>query len=261
MNDQELSDAFGYLRNLWAKGEVCSELPHGLRPATHRDAYRIQALVERQSSATLAAWKIAATSLAGQKHIGVSGPLVGRYIAEQMVAPGGRIPFGNNRMRVAEVEFAFRLGEDIVPRQSLITEDDVVARMASLHPSIEIPDSRYLQFEKVGELHLIADNACAHWLCIGPAMPEVWRDTDLAAFKPVGRVTGKPDVFGLGSNVLGSPRLAMTWFVNEMSGLGITLKRGQFVTTGTCVVPMSIVAGDHVEGDFGALGQVDVHLV
>jgi 2-keto-4-pentenoate hydratase len=83
---------------------------------------------------------------------------------------------------------------------------------------------------------------------------------DLAAFAPVGRVADKPDVHGKGANVLGSPRIAMTWLVNELSAHGITARAGEVVTTGTCLVPMAIAAGDHVEGDFGSLGKVSVSL-
>ena len=35
---------------------------------------------------------------------------------------------------------------------------------------------------------------------------------------------------------------------------------GQTVTTGTCLVPPAIAAGDRIEGDFGALGKVAVEM-
>ncbi len=52
----------------------------------------------------------------------------------------------------------------------------------------------------------------------------------------------------------------MTWLANELSVLGIGLKVGQTVTTGTCLVPLAIAAGDRIEGDFGALGKVAVEM-
>jgi 2-keto-4-pentenoate hydratase len=260
-HSQRYAEAYRLLRGLWHRGEVCERLPDHAVPQTKAEAYAIQSLIEVDSHSPLAAWKIAATSVAGQKHIGVSGPLAGRYISEQVVEDGGIIPFGKNRMRVAEVEFAFRLGEGILPHNHPYTQKETLDRVASLHPAIEIPDSRYSAFETVGELHLIADNACAHWLCLGEAFPDDWRTTDLAAFQPVGKVRGKSDVIGLGRNVLGSPGIAMTWFVNEMSALGVTLSAGQYVTTGTCLVPMAIEPGDHVSGEFGNLGRVSVALV
>jgi len=63
---------------------------------------------------------------------------------------------------------------------------------------------------------------------------------------------------GLGRNVLGDPRIALTWLANELSHLGLTLSRGQVVTTGTCAKPLAIAKGDRIEGDFGVLGRVSV---
>jgi 2-keto-4-pentenoate hydratase len=249
-----------FLIDLWMRQQRCAGLPSDLAPKSKADAYAIQALMEAQSSKPLPAWKIAATSAAGQKHIGVSGPLAGRYIAERVVKSGGIIPFGNNHMKVAEVEFAFRFGQDISPRIDPYTEEEAMVLISHLHPAIEIPDSRYERFEIVGGDALIADNACADWLCIGEAAPDLWRTLDLAAFAPVGYIKGRSEVHGKGANVLGSPRTALTWFINEMSSLGVTLRAGQVVSTGTCLVPMPITSGDHVTGDFGPLGRVEVTL-
>jgi 2-keto-4-pentenoate hydratase len=61
---------------------------------------------------------------------------------------------------------------------------------------------------------------------------------------------------GIGANVLGDPRLALTWLANELPAMGATLAAGHIITTGTCVVPMDIVPLDTVLMDFGVLGQV-----
>ena len=58
--------------------------------------------------------------------------------------------------------------------------------------------------------------------------------------------------------MLGDPRLALTWLANELSALSITLKVGQTITTGTCLVPLEVQPGDAVTGDFGVLGQVSM---
>ena len=60
--------------------------------------------------------------------------------------------------------------------------------------------------------------------------------------------------------MLGDPREALAWLVNELSNLNVTLAAGQVVTTGTCLVPLTIEAGQHVVADFGALGAVDAWL-
>ena len=252
--------AHEFLYRLDQEGRRCENLPGDLAPHSREQAYKMQALFEKHSDHALYGWKIAATSIAGQRHIGVDGPLAGRYIAERVVQSGGKVPFAHNHMRVAEVEFGFRLGRDLPPRERNYSEDEVMAAVASLHPMIELPDSRFDRFETVGAAALIADNACAHWLVEGPAMPDEWRLLDLASFKPRGTVKGRHAVEGLGANVLGSPVTALTWLVNELSRLGITAKAGQIISTGTCLVPMPIAAHDHVEGDFGELGKVSVNL-
>jgi 2-keto-4-pentenoate hydratase len=65
---------------------------------------------------------------------------------------------------------------------------------------------------------------------------------------------------GHGKNVLGDPRVALTWLANELRQLGVTLKAGEVVTTGTCHPPLPIRSGDMFEADFGAFGKVSVAL-
>ena len=154
------------LFDAWREGDVVDALPPDCRPRTRAEGYAIQALTEARSAAPLYGWKIAATSLAGQKHIGVDGPLAGRILAERVHPDGGTVPWGANRMAVAEVEFAFRFASDLAPRQTPRATAEVLDAVASLHPAIEIPDSRFADFVSAGAPQLIADNACArHFVC------------------------------------------------------------------------------------------------
>ena len=132
----------------------------------------------------------------------------------------------------------------------------VLAAVATLHPAIEVPDSRFSDFTKVGAPQLIAENACGHEFVLGAPAGEHWRGLDLARHVVKAAVKGKLERDGIGSNVLGDPRIGLTWIVNELSGLGITLKAGEIVTTGTCATPLPIAAGDEVAMDFGVLGKV-----
>ena len=258
--DPAIESAAETLWTHWQRGTRLAGLPDDIRPGTREQGYAIQTRLAARSAAPLFGWKIAATSLAGQAHIHVDGPLAGRLLAERVLPPGGTIPFGTNHMRVAEAEFAFRMGTDIAPRATAYTVDEVLARVATLHPAIEIPDSRYDDFTIVGAAQLIADNACAHYFTLGAAAPDTWRDIDLAHHPVHGEVVGRVERYGIGSNVLGDPRIALAWLVNELSSLGLTLRAGEVVTTGTCLTPLAIEAGDRVVMDFGVLGRVNVNL-
>ncbi|MDP8918481.1 MAG: fumarylacetoacetate hydrolase family protein [Pseudomonadota bacterium] len=245
----------------WQNGRRLVALPSYLRPTTRAEGYAIQAHLEEQSAAPVFGWKIAATSRAGQAHIGVDGPMAGRILAERVLRDGAAAPLGANHMRVAEVEFAFRMGQDLPPRRTVYETNEVLSTVETLHPAIEIPDSRFEDFAVVGAPQLIADNACAHLFVLGPEATVDWRTMDLADHTAVGRVSGRPEQQGKGANVLGDPRLALTWLANELSQLGITLKAGQVVTTGTCMIPLAVERGDEVFASLGTLGEVSVRFV
>jgi len=242
----------------WQGGNVLSKLPDELRPRTRHEAYKIQFQYAKYSQKPVFGWKIAATSAAGQAHIGVSGPIAGMLIGEMVFESETYLSVENNRMAVAEPEFAFRIGEPLMPRQKRYHQDEVMSAVQDLYTAIEIPNSRFLNFEKVGDEQLIADNACGHEYIIGTAMPDIWRDTDLSKHKVSISTRSGTVNQGVGGNVLGDPRIALTWLVNELSQNEMAVDAGATITTGTCTVPIPIGVGDKVRADFGFLGSVAV---
>jgi 2-keto-4-pentenoate hydratase len=175
-----LQVASDLLLDAWADGRRIVELPADVRPITRAEGYAIQAEVVRRTARPLFGWKIAATSTAGQQHIRVDGPLAGRLLAERVLADGATVNLAHSLMRCVEVEFAFRMGRDLPPREPAWTVDEVMAAVAGLHPAIELPDSRYTDFTAVGAPELIADDACADWFLLGEAAPAGWQTLDLA---------------------------------------------------------------------------------
>jgi 2-keto-4-pentenoate hydratase len=246
----------------WQSGQVLKALPEECRPLTTAQGYAVQAQLPSVSNRTVVGWKIAATSANGQSHINVSGPLAGRLLSGQVFDSGATVPSAGNRMRVAEPEFAFAMGQDVPPQNTPYDMPQVMAAVASLHPAIEIPDSRLTPFTEAGEAQLLADNACARHFVLGPAAPDSWRELDLSTYTVQARVDhGERLCYtreGTGANVLGDPRIALTWLANQLSVLGITLQKGQVVTTGTCMVPLALEPGDTVSADYGLLGRVQM---
>ena len=264
MTDDSIQSAADLLWDCWVGQRRIAAIPAAIAPGSRDDGYAIQQRFQSRSASPLFGWKIAATSKAGQAHINVDGPLAGRLLRERVIESGGEIPLGRNHMRVAEAEFAFRVGVDLPPRATPYSTAAVLAAVATLHPAIEIPDSRFDDFTLVGAPQLIADNACAHYFVPGSAAPVNWRAIDLAAHHAIGTVRHangqRLHRQGVGANVLGDPRDALAWLVNELSSLGITLRAGEMVTTGTSLAPVPIDAGDTIDADFGALGRVTVRI-
>jgi 2-keto-4-pentenoate hydratase len=247
------------LRN-WSATTRIAALPEEARPNTRAEGYEAAAAVAERSGSEVAGWKIAATSVAGQKHINVDGPIIGRILKSRLLSPGAKVSLGDNIMRVAEAEFAFGFAKDLPARAEPYSQAEALDAVGSLHLSIEVPDSRYQDFTKVGAAQLIADTACASWLVLGPAVDRPWRHLDLSSHVVKGLKNGAQLAEGTGKAVLGDPRRALAWFVNEASTFCGGVKAGQFVTTGTCIVPMAVTPGDEVTVDYGELGTISCRI-
>ena len=276
--DQATSAAMGGLaaaaaaaaaRLLWETrltGQTLKGLPPGLQPTDPASGHAIQALLPAVTGRTVVGWKIAATSAAGQAHIGVGGPLAGRVLSGLVDGDGDTVSLTGNVMRVAEPEFAFRVGQRLTPREAPYTVPEVLDAMDALLPSIEVPNSRFEDFARAGEAQLIADDACAHRFAIGLPTDADWRGMDLRVHRVRATVHGPDGAAhtqreGDGTAVLGDPRVALAWLVNEVSGLGVALEPGQFISTGTCMVPLPVGPGERVEVDYGVLGRLSLRFV
>lgn len=255
MNQTHAAEAAEILRHHWKAGTRLSALPISLRPSTRAEGYAIAAHL---ATGAAYGWKIAATSQAGQRHIGVIGPLAGRIEADRVHALGTVVSLAGNHMRLAEPEFAFRLARPLPARAMPYTLAEAMDAVATLHPAIELPDSRFADVATAGEAHLIAELACGRDFVLGLAAPDDWRTLDLSHHPVTARVSDGPEASGGGFNVLGDPRVALAWLVNELSALGISLAAGEVVTTGTCIPPLPIAPGDSIVADFGVLGVIRV---
>lgn len=257
-------DTLAAARLLWRyreTGQALDALPAALRPSDRATGHAIQARLPEVTGRGVVGWKIAATSAAGQAHIGVSGPLAGRVLQGLVHGDGDTVSLGGNLMCVAEPEFAFRFGQTLAPRSTAYSVEEVAQAVDAMLPSIEVPNSRFLDFARAGEAQLIADDACAHCFAIGAPTAFDWRALDLRTHRVCAEVRGADGSVhttreGDGTAVLGDPRVALAWLVNELSALGIALAPGQFVSTGTCMVPLAVRPGDQVEVNYGVLGRL-----
>src|SRR6201989_1397186 len=179
LDRQGIAAASQTLTAHWRAGTKLGALEPSQRPRDRAEGYAIQAAIEQSSADALFGGKIAATSEAGQKHINVDGPMAGRILAETVIADGGIADMAGNEMRVAEPEFAFRMRVDLPARSAPYTVQQVLDAVDTLHPAIEIPDSRFADFVSAGAAQIIADNACAHLFVLGAATTGNWRARDL----------------------------------------------------------------------------------
>ena len=79
------SGAGALLWQNWQQRTRIDCLPDDCRPADRPAGYAAQREIIKCSGQRVAGWKIAATSPAGQKHIGVDGPLAGPILAGRVL--------------------------------------------------------------------------------------------------------------------------------------------------------------------------------
>ncbi len=239
--------------NAWRTGQRMETLPAEIRPTDAAEGMAALAALEDIAGPGYG-WKLAATSPAGQAHLGVDGPLPGRLFEQFRHEDGDRLPSADLHMRVAEAEFAFRMAADLDPTREH-TMAEVLGAVGAMHLAVEVPDSRFTRFDVVGAAQLIADDACGGRFVLGAGVPG-WQELDLASHPVVVCVNGAEAGRGSGGNVLGDPRVALHWIAGELARLGRQLRAGDVVATGTTTVPPRIGPGDTVTADFGQLGAV-----
>ena len=249
---------------LWSnwQGGICIEtLPEVCRPANIEAGYRVQHALVEISGQKPVGYKIAASSQAGQTHLKITHPVYGRLLPSKMFASGDTVEWIDHPMSVAELEFAFRFDRDVPARTEPYEMDEVMDYVGAMHVGIEIPGSRFVDPAAAGIAQIIADNASASIYVLGRKVAEDWRDVDLAAHQVKMIVDGEEKTKGQGADALGDPRLALTWIINQLSQQGLTMERGQLVTTGVCGMPVPVFKGQKIIGDFGAFGKASVGLV
>ncbi|OLS99481.1 hypothetical protein BJF90_08185 [Pseudonocardia sp. CNS-004] len=226
----------------WQHRSPAGALPEGNRPTTVADAWAVQVALTELAGPRIG-WKIAASSPAGQRHIGVSGPIAGPLLASGVRASGDSVRLTS--MASAEPEIAFRLGADLPAAGRPYDRETVLAAVADVLPAIEVPDSRFGDVPAAGAAQLVADLACAAFVVLGEPVPQ-WSLGELRDRKVVMRINGEIASEGAGANALGDPCDALVWIVDTVTRHGSDLLAGEVVITGAAAPPRSVRTGDVV---------------
>ncbi|MGH7125137.1 MAG: 2-keto-4-pentenoate hydratase, partial [Stellaceae bacterium] len=142
--------------------------------------------------------------------------------------------FGGRRLRLRgiEAEVAFRFGEALPPRREPYGEAEVCAAIYSIHPAIELVETRFAAWEGPPGLAKLADLGSNGGFCFGPGSTD-WHSRDLARPTVALEIDGKLIVERVGGNTAGHPVRTLIWLANHAGRLGYGIKAGDIVTTGS----------------------------
>lgn len=243
------------------KRERLPDLPEDVRPANQEQAYQCQArLIDRVIShyaGGTAGYKIACTNALAQELLNSPEPFYGRLLSSFFAASPAHFRAEDFFMRVIEAEFGFQFARDLPPGAAPISREEIADALAGVLPAIEIVDSRYVTWTAVGVPSLIADNA-VHGAWVPGELIEDWRGLDLAAQAVHLYVNGRLVESGSGAAVMGHPLNALQWLVHRLHAQGVTLKAGEYVTTGVTTNIYMAQKGENISADFGVVGSVEV---
>jgi 2-keto-4-pentenoate hydratase len=221
------------------------------------DAYEIQLHNIRRRPAAVVGHKVGLSSRAMQQMMGVDEPDYGHLLADMRLSETTPVDATRYCYPRVEIEVAFLLGADL-PGEDC-TEADVVAATEAYAPSIELIDSRILDW-RISLADTIADNASSAGFVVGAArVPPsgvdirlidavLYRGTEVVA-------QGRSDA------VLGNPVTAVAWLARTVARFGVRLRAGHLILPGACARAVDARPGDEFRASFTGLGDVSLSFV
>ncbi|HEX5464725.1 MAG TPA: hypothetical protein VFW88_08435, partial [Burkholderiales bacterium] len=146
---------------------------------------------------------------------------------------------------------------DLPARAAPYTRPEIEAAVDAVVPAMEIADSRLPPDSP--EILKAADVVGNGALVTGRPMRD-WRKLDLSDIDITLSHEGTSIGRGSSIRILGNPLLAVVALANAQPLPAGGLRKGQIVTTGTCIIPVPLRTGAYV-GDFGPLGNVVLEVV
>jgi 2-keto-4-pentenoate hydratase len=241
----------------WTEDRPLVALAPDCRPDTIAAGYAIQDALDGLAGPRIG-WKVAGTAAAAREMLGVDEPLSGPLYERFSLPPGAEVRL-SRITGVVEAEFAVKLGRDLPGRPRPYERDDIVDAVASIHPALEFPGSRFEDYASAGAMQMVADAAGAGVFVIGRAAADVSLDR-LPQQQVTLRASGRELAVGHGSNVLGDPLEVVAWLANNLSARGRALLAGEIVLTGAAALSFDIGVDDQLTGDFGPLGEVSARV-
>ena len=224
---------------------------------SYEDAYAIQLKTfdtRVKAGAVIVGKKIGLTSKAMQDQFKIREPDYGMIMDRMVIREGQPIPVSSLILPRLEPEIAFLLKEDL--KGPGINVANVIEATEGVLPAFEVIDSRYKDW-KITVKDSISDNASAASMILGGKLTPI-KDIDLRLIGLVMEKNGAVVSTAAGAAVLGNPAESVAWLANKLTEYGITLKKGEFVMSGSLVSAVPVEAGASLRATFDRLGSVSV---
>ena len=246
--ENDLEAAANLLLDARRTNTPIADLPEALRPTNLEEVYAVQDAIA-EAYGEIGGWKIGAPT---PEATPLFAPMPAVWIA-----PGGSLLSGNRWFRGLEAEIAFLVGEDLPPRATPYSREEVVAAMASCHPIIEVLEPGLSDPFKADRNSMLADLQVHGGFIYGPAFDN-WKSVDFTVEKVTLAVDGVIRIERTGSNTSGDFVKLLPWLANEGATRTGGLRKGQWITTGSWIGYTQADAGSTVDVIFSTVGSVSL---
>jgi 2-oxopent-4-enoate/cis-2-oxohex-4-enoate hydratase len=222
------------------------------------DAYRIQLRILKlrmeNDHERVVGKKIGVTSAVVQKTFGCDQPDFGHLLSGMQLHDGDTVPTDRLIQPRAEGEIAFLLKSDLAGPG--IRPEDVLAATECVKACFEIVDSRIHDW-KIKIEDTVADNASSGMFVVGRQSVPVAK-ADLTGCRMRLEKNGETVGTGTGAASMGSPVNAMVWLANKLGSLGIVLRAGEIILSGSLGPLVPVVRGDRMKLAIEGIGETSV---
>lgn len=251
-----------WLSEAHARRERFRPLPPELAPRSQDEAYAIQdefLALRAQEFGAIAGYKIALSTPAMQKFVGVDAPQAGVLLESLVRRSPARLRASDYVRLIVEFEIAVRISDDLPVADAPFRRERILESVGAVMPALEIADDRGADYSELARhpFDLIADNGWNEGVVLGDEAA-AWRGLDLAAVSGVATLNGRKAGEGKGADALGHPLDAVAWMANHLASLGRSLLRGDLVITGSLVASLNARPGDRVRFELAGLGSAEL---
>jgi 2-keto-4-pentenoate hydratase len=223
-------------------------LPEECRPADIAEAYAIQRLVFAELGRVAAAWKVGAGSPEAT-------PACAAIAESTLYGDGDVLPSSMFNLVGAEAEITYRLGRDLPPCSKDYSLDEVKAAIESVHPVIEISDTRFVAWASQNRPSHIADQLNHGALAVGATSARL-AAIDPARQRAIMKVNGEVRADVIGGNPAGDPLRLLLWLANDGAHSAGGLSAGSVITTGSLTGVIFVNPPVDLQADLPGLGTV-----
>lgn len=227
--------AAAMLATAWRADAQIAELPPAIRPSTLREGYDVQDRLLADLGERIVGWKLGVGSPNGMRNARIDRALIGRVVESRCFAAGATIALRDRAPLAVEIEIGFVLGRDVAPGSASGPPMELVD---TIRITCEIVRSRFVDRRAVGWPSFVADDSGFRALVVGDAMSAA---TAKSVSESVAvRVDGREAARAAVGDDRTDPLASLMALLAHASDRGITLRKGDIVSTGSASKPFDL---------------------